>query len=58
MRIIETTDGKFINQEINNLKKGEDCMLGDYRFLVVKKKVYGKRTIFSNSNYVVIATEE
>lgn len=58
LRIIETTDKKFINQTIPDLKKGESCMLGDYRFLVVKKKLFGKKTIFSNSNYVVVATEE
>ena len=58
MRIIQTTDNKFINYQIPNLNKREEYMLDDFRFIVQKKQVFGKRIVFSNSNYVVVATEE
>ena len=60
MRIVKTTDGKYIGRDINiNIKVGMTVDLGDFEFYVQKlTNLDNNQVSASNPNYQIIFEEQ
>lgn len=53
MKIIKTTDSKYLGREIENFEIGDTIELDEFEFEVVQMKQTATMTVLSNSNYII-----